>query len=244
MPLDVHEIFLLTAEVEGCLGVLLLLLWMQNPEARALAWWAWARILRAFAISIYVKYDSSVHMFVIGAANVVLFGSYMLTWCGAREFEGRDALAIPIATGAALWLIGDRLFAQIGTLAAHSFLSASLIAAFLWLAAYELARERSERLRLRWPAVLILFANGTIFLLEAPSIGWLGTYHLFSGMGLISTWTLVGAICTTFVLFAIVKERAEFRHKIGRLTNPPPGPPAPRPPKPAFRSDQANQAAH
>jgi len=40
MPLDVHDVFLLTAEVEGSLGILLLLLWMQNPEARALAWWA------------------------------------------------------------------------------------------------------------------------------------------------------------------------------------------------------------
>ena len=161
-------------------------------------------------------------MLIIAAANAFLFASYMLTWCGAREFEGRDPLTVPFATGAALWLIGDRLFALSGTLGAHSILSASLIAAFLWLAAYELVRDRSEHLRLRWPAVLILFANGSIFLLEAPSTGWLGTYHLFSGMGLISTWTLVGAICTTFVLFAIVKERAEFRHKIGRLTNAPP----------------------
>jgi hypothetical protein len=218
MSLDVHGVLLLTAEAEGSLGVLLLLLWLQNPEARALAWWAWGPILRAFSISVYVKYDSSAHLFVVGAANALLFGSYALTWCGTREFQGRDPLAVPLIAAPALWLIGSGLFALSGTLVAYSFLSAALIAAFLWLAAYELMRDRSERLLLRWPAVFILFVNGSVFLLEAPSIGGLDTYHVFSGMALIGTWTLVGAICTTFVLFAMVKERAEFRHKIDRLT--------------------------
>lgn len=220
MSLDIHGVFELISEVEGSLGVLLLLLWLQNPKARALAWWAWARILRAFSVSVYLKYDSSAHVLIIDTANALLFVSYALTWCGAREFEGRKPLLVPFVTGTALWLITDRLSIFFGTVLAYSLLSAGLIAAFLWLAAYEFIRDRSEPLKLRWPAAFILLVNGSIFMIAAPWTGWLGTYHLFSGMALLSTWTLVGGICATFVLFAITKERAEFRPKINTLTGP------------------------
>jgi diguanylate cyclase (GGDEF)-like protein len=220
MLLDLRELFLFTAEVEGSLGIILLLLWSQNIRGRALAWWGWAHILRAFSVSIYVKYDSSAHVLLIAAANGLLLCSYGLIWSGARQFEGRDPWALPLCAGAALWLTSYVLSVLFGTTAAPALLSASVIAVFLWLAAYELLRDRSQALLLRWPAVLILFANGAYILLDAPLTGWVSTYHVFSGMSLISSGTLLGAICMTMVLFAMVKERVESHLRVESLTDP------------------------
>ena len=191
------------------LRIILLLFWLQDLQLRSLAWWGWSRILRAFAICVYIRFDPGPHWWLVETANALLFASYALTWCGAREFAGRNPLLVPLLTAAGLWFIAQAGFLAFGTVTAHSLTSAALVTAFLWLAASELTRGSLRGLRLRWPAVLILFGYGAIFLVEARSIHWVSSYHLFYGATLLSRWALLGDICAIFVLFGMAKEHAE-----------------------------------
>ena len=47
MSFEVNTLFLLTIDVEAILGLLLLLVWVQNTRVHAVAWWASANNPRA-----------------------------------------------------------------------------------------------------------------------------------------------------------------------------------------------------
>src|ERR1700726_1874674 len=84
MYIDLQTLFLLTVDIEAMLGLLLLFVWVQNTENRAVAWWGCAHLLRAFSIALYGMYGSVSDLVSIGLADAILFGSYAVTWSGAR----------------------------------------------------------------------------------------------------------------------------------------------------------------
>ena len=45
--------------------LLLVLFWLQDLQLRSLAWWGWSRILRAFAICVYIRFDPGPRMKVV-----------------------------------------------------------------------------------------------------------------------------------------------------------------------------------
>ena len=53
MSFEVHTLFLLTIDVEAILGLLLLLVWVQNKRVTAVAWWASAHLLCAASVLLY-----------------------------------------------------------------------------------------------------------------------------------------------------------------------------------------------
>ena len=50
MSFEVNTLFLLTIDVEAILGLLLLLVWVQNTRVHAVGWWASAHLLRASSV--------------------------------------------------------------------------------------------------------------------------------------------------------------------------------------------------
>ena len=58
MSFEVNTLFLLTVDVEVILGLLLLLVWVQNKRVFAVAWWASAHLLRAVSVLRYGMYGS------------------------------------------------------------------------------------------------------------------------------------------------------------------------------------------
>jgi len=225
MSIDFKTLFLLTLDVEAMLGVLLLFSWMQNTAVRAVAWWGCAYLLRSLSIGLYGMYGALPDLITITVADVILFGSYAVTWTGARIFDGRGARPGSLITGATVWLLACQFaeFAQAPAIRAS--LSAAIIAAFMWLTAYEFWRSRAERLLSRWPAIFILFANGAMFLLRSPPIArlaWPVDEHVFSSAWLtvISSESLLATISTAFILLAMAKERAELRHKTAATKDP------------------------
>jgi diguanylate cyclase (GGDEF)-like protein len=225
MSIDFKTLFLLTLDVEAMLGVLLLFSWMQNTAVRAVAWWGCAHLLRSLSIGLYGMYGALPDLITITVADVILFGSYAVTWTGARIFDGRAPRPGSLITGAAVWLSACQFseFAQAPAIRAS--LSAAIIAAFMWLTAYEFWRSRAERLLSRRPAIFILFANGAMFLLRSPPIArlaWPVDEHVLSRAWLtvISSESLLATISTAFILLAMAKERAELRHKTAASKDP------------------------
>jgi diguanylate cyclase (GGDEF)-like protein len=218
MALDVKTLFLLTMYIEAILGLLLLLVWVQNLSMRAVGWWGAAHLLRCGSVALYGLHGSIPSLIAIDLASAVLFTSYGVTWTGARVFNGRQPLPGSLITGAAVWLLAcqSSVFAEASML--RALVSGGIIATFSWLAAYEFWRGRSENLVSRWPAIVLLFVHGAIFLLRTPLSTLLPATAedgalTSAWLTVISAEALLFTISIAFVLVAMAKERTELSHR-------------------------------
>jgi diguanylate cyclase (GGDEF)-like protein len=225
MSFEVNTLFLLTIDVEAILGLLLLLVWVQNSRVIAVVWWASAHLMRALSVMLYGLYGSVPDLISIDLANVLLFSSFGVTWNGARVFNGRAALPGSLIAGAVLWLFASQWPSFEAGAEARGQLSAMIIAAYIWLTAYEFWRGRSEPLVSRWPAIVLFATAGALFLLRTPLNALLhdkDADHLLANawLNVLSLEAFLMTIATAFILLAMSKERTELRHKTAAMTDP------------------------
>jgi diguanylate cyclase (GGDEF)-like protein len=225
MDLDVNTLFMVTMHIEIMLGLLLFFAWAQNFSKRALAWWGSAHLMRATSIMLLGLYGTVPDSLSIDFANAVLFGSFALTWCGARVFDLRKPEPAIALIGVAIWLLACRLQAFTSTVELRVLVGSGIVTAYTWAAAYEFWRGRDEALVSRWPAIFMLFAHGALFLLRTP-IGAVadvtpGNKLAMSGwLELLSLEGLLFTISIAFILLAMAKERTEYRHRAAARTDP------------------------
>lgn len=225
MNLDVNTLFLVTIYVEAMLGLLLLFAWVQNSAITAVAWWGSAHLLRAASIVLFGMYGSAPEWVTIDVSNAILFTSFAVTWTGARVFDGRSPSYIGLFGGAALWLALSRIPAFAHSMEARILISSFIIAGYTWAAAYEFWGGRSEPLVSRWPAIFMLFAHGSLFLLRTPLsavMPWIPDTQVFENvwMTVLSFEALLFTIAIAFILLAMAKERTELLHKTASLVDP------------------------
>jgi diguanylate cyclase (GGDEF)-like protein len=226
MGLDVNTLFLVTIYVEAILGLLLLFAWIQNAQIRAVAWWGCAHLLRAASVVLFGMYGAVPSLVSIDLANVLLFLSFAVIWTGARVFDDRRPLPMYVLAGPVLWLAVAHLPALSDDLDLRVLLSSGIITAYTWLTAYEFWRGRSEPLVSRWPAIFMLFAHGSLFLLRTPLaamlLPWSPASQMFESVWLtvLSFEALLFTIATAFILLAMAKERTEYRHKTAAMVDP------------------------
>src|SRR6476659_5633402 len=225
MSFEVNTLFLLTIDVEAILGLLLLLVWVQSTRVHAVAWWASAHLMRAVSVMLYGLYGSVPDLISIDLTNVLLFSSFGVTWNGARVFNGREALPGSLIAGAGLWLLASQWPGFEQGSEVRGQLSALIIATYTWLTAHEFWRGRNEPLVSRWPAIVLFFTHGAMFLLRTPlnsllhgkdSDGFLSSAWL----SVLSLEAFLMTIATAFILLAMSKERTELRHKTAAMTDP------------------------
>ena len=226
MNLDVNTLFLVTIYVEAILGLLLLFAWVQNTAITAVAWWGFADLLRAASVMLFGLYGSVSELISIDLANAVLFTAFALTWTGARVFDHRRPQPILLFAGAALWLIVSRISGVANSWDVRVLVSSGIITAYTWATAYEFWRGRSEPLVSRWPAIFMLFAHGSLYLLRTPfgaMLPWSPTSNeVFESVWptVLSFEALLFTIAIAFILLAMAKERTEHRHKTAALVDP------------------------
>ncbi len=225
MNLDVNTLFMVTIYVEAILGLLLLFAWIQNSSIHAVAWWGFSDLMRALSVVLFGLHGSIPDIVSIDLANAILFTSFAMTWTGARLFDGRSIHPLGLVGGAALWLIFCRLPGVMELTDVRVLFSSAIIATYTWLTAYEFWRGRSEPLVSRWPAIFMLFAHGSLFLLRTPlarMLPWSPTNDVFGSVWLtvLSFEALLFTIAIAFILLAMAKERTEFRHKTAAMIDP------------------------
>jgi diguanylate cyclase (GGDEF)-like protein len=227
MTLDVHTLFMVTIYVEGILGLLLLFVWAQNMALRAVCWWGFAHVTRLASIALFGLYGSSPDLITIDLANALLFTAFAMTWTGARVFDGRPVEPVYLVTGAVLWLLVCRLPLVMDSNNVRSLIIPGIITAYVWLTAYEFWCGRSEALISRWPAIVMFFAHGALFLLRTPMIALLPPASVGSGgvygsvwMTVLSFEVLLLTISSAFLLLAMAKERTELRHRKAAMVDP------------------------
>ncbi len=225
MNLDVNSLFHVTVHVEAMLGLLLLFAWVQNTRIRAVAWWGTAHLLRALSIMLFGMYGSAPEWITIDLANILLFTAFAVTWSGARVFDGRKSEPLYIVAGAVVWLLLSRLPMIADSRGALVLLSAGIVTTYTWLTAYEFWRARDEPLVSRWPAIFMLFAHGSLYLLRTPLsavLPWsMGDQMLASvWLTVLSFEGLLFTIAIAFILLAMAKERTELRHRNAAMIDP------------------------
>jgi diguanylate cyclase (GGDEF)-like protein len=225
MNLDVNTLFMVTVYVEAILGLLLLFVWAQNTQIRAVCWWGFAHLIRAASIVLFGMYGSAPDLITIDLANALLFTAFAVTWTGARVFDGRPVEPVYLVTGAVIWLLVCRLPVIADAIDTRSLIASGIITAYTWLTAYEFWRGRNEQLVSRWPAIFMLFAHGALFLLRTPLVAmlpWSPSNNLFGSVWLtvLSFEALLFTISIAFILLAMAKERAELRHRTAAMVDP------------------------
>jgi diguanylate cyclase (GGDEF)-like protein len=226
MNLDINTLFLVTIYVEAILGLLLLFAWVQNTTITAVAWWGFAHLLCATSVVLFGLYGTASDLITIDLANALLFTAFALTWTGARVFDYQRPQPILMFAGAAVWLVVCRLPGVVGSLDVRVLLSSGIITAYTWATAYEFWRGRSEPLVSRWPAIFMLFAHGSLYLLRSPLGAMLPfsptVNEMFESVWLtvLSFEALLFTIAIAFILLAMAKERTEHRHKTASLIDP------------------------
>jgi hypothetical protein len=141
-------------------------------------------------------------------------------------FDGRPVEPVYLVTGAVLWLLVCRLPILTDNSDLRSLIVAGIITAYIWLTAFEFWRGRSEPLVSRWPAIIMFFANGALFLLRTPIIALLpsasGSDGVFGSvwMTVLSFEALLLTISSAFLLLTMAKERTELRHRTAAMVDP------------------------
>ena len=225
MGVDVNTLFLITIYVEAMLGLLLLFAWIQNSNIHAVAWWGCAHLLRAASVVLFGMYGSVPDVISIDVANALLFVAFAVMWSGARVFDGRPPRLVYLLGGAVLWLAACRVPVFAGSIEARVLLSSAIITGYTWATAYEFWHGRGEPLVSRWPAIFMLSAHGSLFLLRTPlaqALPWSPTSQVFDSvwMTVLSFEALLFTIAIAFIMLAMAKERTELRHKTAALIDP------------------------
>jgi diguanylate cyclase (GGDEF)-like protein len=224
MDLDVNTLFMVTMHVEIMLGLLLFFAWAQNFSKSALAWWGSAHLLRAASIMLFGMYGTLPDWASIDLANAALFTSFAVTWSGARVFDRRSAEPVWCLVGVAIWLLVCRLPQFSTAIELRALVGSGIVTTYTWLAAYEFWRGRDEALVSRWPAIFMLFAHGSLFLLRTPlgvmmQLSPASDFAMSAWLELLSLEALLFTISIAFIMLAMAKERTEYRHRTAALTD-------------------------
>jgi diguanylate cyclase (GGDEF)-like protein len=223
---EVSALFSVSIYVESMLGLLLLFMWVQSLEIRAVAWWGSAHLLRAGSISLFGLYGEVQDLITIDFANVVLLTSFAATWTGTRLYAGRKINLRMLFAGGIIWLLAVQLPAFQQSIPLRSLLSSFIIAGYTWAAAAELWYCPNCPSVSRLPAIFLLFAHGSLFLLRTPLVVMLphppSTERVFGSIWLtvLSSEALLFTISIAFILMAMAKERAAYIHKAAAMIDP------------------------
>jgi diguanylate cyclase (GGDEF)-like protein len=199
--------------------------WLNNRNSLWFAWWGAALVCGSVTAALFMLRASGENYLTIGVGNAFLIAAFACCWQGARTFEKRSPLWLPVLAGPALWLVACLVPGFMGAVPYRIALSSAIIATLLALAALECWRGRREALASRWPVILIFISLALFFALRIPLMGllpfpfgalpmqpgWLGAFNLI----------LFGHVFLLVVLVvAMSKERLELDQRTKAQTDP------------------------
>ncbi len=226
MMLDVNTLYTVTILVMALLGLLLIIVWLQNRGMRALAWWGAAYLVGGMSVWLLGSHGSLSDLLSIDLANALLFVACGLTWSGARLFDGRGVKPVAMLIGTFMWVGACQIPSFMASLDARVILSSVIISGYTMVVAFEFWRGRAEPLGSRWPAIVVLGAHSVLFMLRVPfalaspldgstvslwNSGW---------FAIIALESLLYAIAFAVIVVAMAKERMELKHKKSALSDP------------------------
>jgi diguanylate cyclase (GGDEF)-like protein len=221
--LDFTTLFVVAVSVTGLLGLLLLFAWTQD-RVRALAWWGTAYLVGGVAVVIWSIETHVSPPLPAGTANAMLFVACGMIWSAARLFHGRPVLWGAMIAGATIWLTACLVPEFVASTMARITLSSFIVAAYTFLTAAELWRERRKHLLRRWPAIFVPMLHGLVFLCPIPLASVLpddtGIVALASGwIAVFMLEVMLYVVGTAFIVLVLSKERSVRIHRDAATTD-------------------------
>ncbi len=203
--LDVPTLVIVSIALAGLLGLFLVISWIQDRDVRPLAWWGSAYLIGAASMALWVTPEPRLHVPPEVPEALALLACGVI-WSGIRLFHGRELRPLGALAGAILWPVLCQLpQAGQGTYGRVA-LGASLVAAYTFVIAWELWRERRLTLFSRAAAVIVPCLHAAIFLMplamplvlsEGAAVKWLTVFALES---------IIYAVGTAFIVLLMVKD--------------------------------------
>lgn len=225
MNFDIATLFAVSVVATGLGGLLLLFAWLQARSTTALAWWGLAFVLFAPAGALCAARGAIPDFLSLQVATAIMVLGYAMMWTGARVFEGRKPLVLPIAAGWIVWLAAFQIEAFAQSMAARAGLASVLVGAYSFAFVYELWRGRHDRLVSRWPIMIIVSAHAVAFPFRTQFVRAipfpLGSSPASADVSALLVFApLLYSFAMVFLLMALTKERAESNQRYAATIDP------------------------
>jgi len=204
--LDVPTLVFVAIALAGLLGLFLVLCWMQERDVRPLAWWGSAYLIGAASMALWAAPVQRFHIPVEVPEALTLLACGVI-WSGIRLFHGRPLRPLGAFAGAIAWLVLCRLPGVEEGSQARIALGALAIAAYTFVIAWELWRERRRSLFSRTAATVVPCLHAAVFLMplamqrlmpDAVAAKWLTVLALES---------IIYGVGTAFIVLLMVKDQ-------------------------------------
>jgi len=224
MPIDSFTVLLFALLIKLVLGAMFLVFWWRNHDAPWFGWWS-ATLLLGSVTSVAYIVSGIESLLSIGLGVGLLIASMACCWQGARAFDHRRTLWLPVLVPPVLWFAGCLAPEFLANVALRIVVSSCLVAPMLMLTAFEFWRGRAERLPSRWPVIVIFGSFSFFFAVRVPLIGIapypFGSLPLQAGwLGVFNLMMFSHTILLSVLLVSLSKERLELDQRTKAQTDP------------------------
>ena len=218
LALDVPTLSFVAVGLSGLLGLFLIFAWLQQRDARALAWWGAAYLIGASSMALWGAHSPWIRL-PPELPEALTFVACGVIWNGVRVFHGREVLPIGGLLGAIAWLAVSPLPVLSEGSQARLAVAACVVAAYTFVIAFELWRERRKSLFSRTAAVIVPFLHAGIFLMPIAMQAILPRRFADLWLTVFTLETMIYAVGTAFIMMLMVKERHVYVYRRAATTD-------------------------
>ena len=224
MQIDGYTVVFCGILIRTLLALLFLAFWIKDRRAIWFAWWSATFFLGDLVALFYLRNEFAVASSPSGFMVAALIAGSACCWQGARAFEGRTPLWLPVFGMPALWLLACLIPGFIENLSYRVVLSSLLLAPLLALTAFEFRRGRQEKLPSR-KAIIALFAFLAVFFASRIALVGLAPYP-FGALPMQMNWLaafslvlILHSIILAVLIVAMSRERLEREQMLKAQTD-------------------------
>lgn len=203
--LDVPTLAFVAVCIATLLGVFLIFAWLQQRDARALAWWGSAYLIGASSLALW---SAPTPLFPLPRElpSALLFVACGMIWNGVRLFHGRTLLPVAIFAGAVSWLTLSQVPALSSGSIALMALGAVVVAAYTFFIAYEFWRERRHAVYSRMVAIIVTGLHAGIFMIPLALRAFVPALFANDWLTVFALESILYAVGTAFIMLLMVKD--------------------------------------
>ena len=222
--LDFGTLFVVAICVTFLLSLFLLYAWWEE-HTRALGCWGAAYLIGGASGLLWHYGSLAPAALPSDLSTILLFVAVGMIWTGARLFHGRPIRWIAMLFGPSFWLIACFVPAFAASAASRVVVSSIIVAAYTFLTAGELRRERRKSVVRRAPAALVPMLHGAVFLcpavLAALAPAGDGLHSIARGwIAVLAIEVVLYVIGTAFTMLTLAKDRAVSAYRTAATTDP------------------------
>lgn len=218
LSLDIPTLVFVSIALAGLLGVFLVISWVQDRNVPSLAWWGSAYLIGASSVALWLAPAPRFHIppEVPEAMTLLACG---VVWSGIRLFHGRALKPLVAFAGAIAWPVLCDLPGLVEGSEARIALGATLVAAYTFVIALELWRERRKSLFSRTAAIVVPSLHAAIFLMPLAMQAFMPQRVAAQWLTVFALEAMIYAVGTAFIMMLMVKDHHVYVYRRAATTD-------------------------